>query len=285
MDIGARVKELRSGRGYTQEYVAEKLGVTRQAVSRWESGQSMPSTANLLALTELFGVQLLGEAADAGAEKRAKAARLAKRIALLFTLYSLLYGAYMLAWYTEGPVSFLTGRILNAVLTAPACLAVSVLALLAGWRRTAWTVLLGAAGGCAAALLWPTGPAGLFSGFVGFLICFVLGFAAGLVWDGFKGRESVFRHGVRQLEGAMIAAAMAISLVWLVYAGDRLQYISGADAGYLAGYEAALSGVGADGFCDSPYEGASQYDLGWRRYWQDGWHDAAGELTRQAGSH
>lgn len=40
----------------TQEFVAEKLGVSRQAVSKWESGKSEPSTTNLLALGDLFGV-------------------------------------------------------------------------------------------------------------------------------------------------------------------------------------------------------------------------------------
>ena len=49
----------------TQEFVAESLGVSRQAVSNWESGASDPSTTNLLALAKLFGVsaeELLKEA-------------------------------------------------------------------------------------------------------------------------------------------------------------------------------------------------------------------------------
>lgn len=40
----------------TQEFVAEALGISRQAVSKWESGKSDPSTTNLLALAKLFGV-------------------------------------------------------------------------------------------------------------------------------------------------------------------------------------------------------------------------------------
>jgi len=40
----------------TQEFVAETLGVSRQAVSKWESGASDPSTSNLVALTKLFGL-------------------------------------------------------------------------------------------------------------------------------------------------------------------------------------------------------------------------------------
>jgi transcriptional regulator with XRE-family HTH domain len=40
----------------TQEFVAESLGVTRQAVSKWENGTADPSTSNLLALAKLYGV-------------------------------------------------------------------------------------------------------------------------------------------------------------------------------------------------------------------------------------
>ena len=49
----------------TQEFVSETIGVSRQAVSKWESGRSDPSTTNLLALAKLFGVrpeELLQEA-------------------------------------------------------------------------------------------------------------------------------------------------------------------------------------------------------------------------------
>lgn len=40
----------------TQEFVAEAVGVSRQAVSKWENGASDPSTANLIALAKLYGV-------------------------------------------------------------------------------------------------------------------------------------------------------------------------------------------------------------------------------------
>lgn len=40
----------------TQEFVSEALGVSRQAVSKWENGTSDPSTSNLLALGKLYGI-------------------------------------------------------------------------------------------------------------------------------------------------------------------------------------------------------------------------------------
>jgi len=50
MTIGNRIKALRTEKKLSQEYLAEKLGVSRQAVSKWESGASSPSTDNLIAL-------------------------------------------------------------------------------------------------------------------------------------------------------------------------------------------------------------------------------------------
>lgn len=52
--LGETLKELRTGRNMTQEFVAESLGVSRQAVSKWENGTSEPSTSNLIAIAKLY---------------------------------------------------------------------------------------------------------------------------------------------------------------------------------------------------------------------------------------
>ena len=54
--LGETIREYRMERNMTQEFVAESLGVSRQAVSKWEKGTSDPSTSNLLALAKLYGV-------------------------------------------------------------------------------------------------------------------------------------------------------------------------------------------------------------------------------------
>lgn len=54
--LGDTLKAHRDRCGMTQEYVAEALNVTRQAVSKWENGTSDPSTSNLLKLAKLYGV-------------------------------------------------------------------------------------------------------------------------------------------------------------------------------------------------------------------------------------
>lgn len=54
--LGEALKEHRLRCHMTQEFVAESLGVSRQAVSKWENGTSDPSTSNLFALAKLYGV-------------------------------------------------------------------------------------------------------------------------------------------------------------------------------------------------------------------------------------
>lgn len=54
--LGEVLKENRLRCKMTQEFVSETLGVSRQAVSKWENGTSDPSTSNLIALAKLYGV-------------------------------------------------------------------------------------------------------------------------------------------------------------------------------------------------------------------------------------
>ena len=54
--LGEVLKEHRVRCKMTQEFVAESLGISRQAVSKWETGTADPSTSNLLALAKLFGI-------------------------------------------------------------------------------------------------------------------------------------------------------------------------------------------------------------------------------------
>lgn len=58
VSLGEALKTYRTNCKMTQEFVAESLGVSRQAVSKWENGTSDPSTSNLLALAKLYGVSV-----------------------------------------------------------------------------------------------------------------------------------------------------------------------------------------------------------------------------------
>lgn len=56
--IADRLVELRKKNGYSQEQLAEKLGLSRQAVSKWERAEASPDTDNLICLAKLYGVSL-----------------------------------------------------------------------------------------------------------------------------------------------------------------------------------------------------------------------------------
>lgn len=56
MAISDKIQELRKQNGMSQEQLAEKMGVSRQAVSKWESGICAPDIEKIIGLSELFGV-------------------------------------------------------------------------------------------------------------------------------------------------------------------------------------------------------------------------------------
>lgn len=58
MEFASRLAQYRKKAGLSQEELADKLGVTRQAVSKWECGESSPDTDNLIALAKLYNVTL-----------------------------------------------------------------------------------------------------------------------------------------------------------------------------------------------------------------------------------
>ena len=60
MDITTanRLYELRKQHGYSQDELADKLNVSRQAISKWENGSSDPSATNLMALADVFNIKV-----------------------------------------------------------------------------------------------------------------------------------------------------------------------------------------------------------------------------------
>ena len=68
IETANRLVELRKQHGYSQEGLAEQLGLSRQAVSKWERAEASPDTDNLIALAQLYRIsldELLGNAAPA----------------------------------------------------------------------------------------------------------------------------------------------------------------------------------------------------------------------------
>lgn len=58
MSLGSNICFLRKQKKYTQEQFAEKMGVTRQTISRWESDEVIPELAKLIEISDIFSCKL-----------------------------------------------------------------------------------------------------------------------------------------------------------------------------------------------------------------------------------
>lgn len=196
MALGERIKACRQEAGMSQEKVAELVGVSRQAVTKWESGQSAPNTENLFKLAEIFGTRvdlLLASEAESeptpaeqvyylyqmeearkAAARRQHWARNARHALLAAALYLAVYllgrvlwcgGAEssVLGWLftarPSGANSYLYGWLLSSGLFWYAA-AVSVIPALFGKYRFSRATLLGFVLGLAAGILFGEYPAG-----------------------------------------------------------------------------------------------------------------------------
>ena len=101
MTFGEKLQALRKARSWSQEELATQINVSRQALSKWESGASMPDTENVVALSRLFGVStdyLLLENGETTAQAVPTAAPSAEskwpimRIVWLFTMILAILG-------------------------------------------------------------------------------------------------------------------------------------------------------------------------------------------------
>ena len=108
MDMGKAIREGRERLGMSQEALAERLSVSRQAVSKWEMGISVPSPENRRALSEILGADLQVEteavpSVPLGRWKRLTLAAGLLCLALLAALGWILYSAHQDGWPPEDP--------------------------------------------------------------------------------------------------------------------------------------------------------------------------------------
>ena len=124
--IGERIKYHRKRLGMTQEQLAERIGVSAQAVSKWENNLSCPDISILPELAALFGItvdELLGKnepvheaepiGKDKGVEFNVSLGK-GKKHGLLFAIYVIVFGALLLVnMLLPNPPSFLSTRIMR----------------------------------------------------------------------------------------------------------------------------------------------------------------------------
>ena len=58
MNLGEKIKECRKQAGFSQEPLAERINVSRQAITKWETNKGIPDIANLIAISDEFGLSL-----------------------------------------------------------------------------------------------------------------------------------------------------------------------------------------------------------------------------------
>ena len=141
-EFGNYLYSLRKSKGMTQQELADKLGVTNKAVSKWETGEAFPETAQLVPLSDIFGVTvddllrgkeeslretkqttelLNAEQKSVPSEKNKKFRSLGKMLStitmLLATAIYLLLGFVWELWH-PGWVIFPVGGILCGIISA-----------------------------------------------------------------------------------------------------------------------------------------------------------------------
>lgn len=257
MTLGERIREQRKARGMSQEMVAGHLGVSRQAVAKWESGQSAPSAENLHRLAELLGTTagslLDSPAVGSGtaeqacallrAERKAESERRRSRrrrnllavlavagaylvIYLLGRIFGTAPGSYSLAGWLLGneprQLSYLYGWLLRQKLFWAALL-ISALPALWGKYRFSATASIGFALGLALGELAGPNPAGApwGHGHDGWAIwggCFLLSLAMGGVLERLSRRGLAVKSRAFLLWCALFVLGMA-AVVLLVKLG------------------------------------------------------------------
>jgi len=117
MNISDRVQSLRKTKGISQEELADKVGVSRQAVSKWESEQSMPDLDKVIIMSDYFGVTtdyiLKGIEQSAQTEKKANAGVFVI-VSTVLNFVGLIVSAAV--WYEEQvPMALVIGLVFMAL--------------------------------------------------------------------------------------------------------------------------------------------------------------------------
>lgn len=118
MNISDRIQTLRKSRGISQEELADKIGVSRQAVSKWESEQSTPDIDKIILLSDYFDVTtdylLKGIEPTADAPKKENDARIFSVVGTALNFIGLV--AAIMVWKEEQtPISVAIGLIIMAM--------------------------------------------------------------------------------------------------------------------------------------------------------------------------
>ena len=308
MTMGEKIRQLRKEKGLTQDALAEALEISRQAVAKWESGQSAPSTENLLKLANLLEApleELAGPKEQPAAcleeyarlkleqERRRQAAKAAlgarlRGCAAVAAGYLAVYLVCLAVFYLAGIKSCVWGWMQSCHVLAVTCL-VHLAFWLLGRRRAGGALLAGTlaaiplANAAGLAVMERT-LTGRNYGWMFYLAVVFACRAAGCLWELLAPKAKAGPVSRRRgAAGAGLAAALVILFLACAFWSVRqVQYGLGAENGYRNGYAAGEAdaaagnprapGLSPGRFPENYTFGSSAYK-GYAVHWSSGYND------------
>ena len=151
MTIADRIQNLRKTKGSSQEELADKIGVSRQAVSKWESEQSTPDVEKIILLSEYFevttdyllkGVEPVGEK-----EKKSDITFICNTVATALNLLGIVMSVFI--WYSiqetgaviAGLVFVILGTMVHVIGLGQSSRKQKISTIYRFWKINVWTVI------------------------------------------------------------------------------------------------------------------------------------------------
>ena len=116
MDFGEKLSAARKAKGFSQEELAAKIEVSRQAISKWETGSAQPETANILKLCEILEIspnELFGFDEKTQTPKKEKSAK-----NFLIVLVCIILFVFYLIWVDENNIGTKTIKTISFPITS-----------------------------------------------------------------------------------------------------------------------------------------------------------------------
>ena len=113
MNMADRIQSLRKAKGISQEELAERMGVSRQAVSKWESGQSIPDLEKIILMSDFFEVttDYLLKGTEPAKDQEQKSKALASKILYIASTALVAIGLFCAfgGWYEKQTMEVVWG--------------------------------------------------------------------------------------------------------------------------------------------------------------------------------